>query len=289
MSLTIPNPPTAETTPEDEAAFAAAREVEDPRPGPDSQRQDGVPEGAIRTFRHTGEAGGVWPGVARDVHVYTPAQYEPAAPGNLLVVQDARLYLGEPVFAPIVLDNLIARGDIPPTIAVFVEPGDLPSDDAGQHSNRSREYDTLSDDYVRFVIEELLSAALDGASVSDDPSRRAMMGMSSGGICAFNAAWERPDQFGRVVSHVGSFTNIRGGHVFPSLIRARTARPIRVFVQDGAADVDLEWGNWPVANHDMAAALKFRGYDYRFEFGLGAHDLRHGGAIFPQTLRWMWR
>jgi enterochelin esterase family protein len=113
--------------------------------------------------------------------------------------------------------------------------------------------------------------------------------MSSGGICAFNAAWERPDAFGKVVSHCGSFTNIRGGGVYPSLIRRSTPRPIRVFLQGGAADLDRDYGNWPVANHDMASALRFRGYDYRFEFGRGAHDLKHGAAIFPETLRWIWR
>src|SRR5690606_21159765 len=148
MGLTIANPAGAEVDPADEAAFKAAREAEIPEAGPDSVRQSGVPEGELRTFRHTGAEGGVWPGVSRDVHVYVPAQYDGSAPANLMVFQDARLYLPQPVNAPVVLDNLIARGDIPVTIAVFIEPGDLPTDKPGQHTNRSLEYDSLGDNYL---------------------------------------------------------------------------------------------------------------------------------------------
>lgn len=288
MALVIPNPETAAVSAADEAAFKTAREADAPSPGSDSHPKADVPKGKLKTFRHTGADDGIWPGVSRDVHVYVPAQYEGEA-ANLLVVQDARLYLPEPVSATTVLDNLIARREIPVTIAVFIEPGDLATDAKGLHTNRSLEYDSLGDNYVRFLLEELLPAALEGLNVSTDPARRAICGMSSGGICAFNAAWERPDAFGKVISHVGSFTNIRGGHVFPSLIRQRAAKPIRVFLQGGEGDLDRPFGNWPVANHDMASALRLRGYDYRFEFGKGAHNMQHGGTIFPETLRWIWR
>ena len=114
-------------------------------------------------------------------------------------------------------------------------------------------------------------------------------GASSGGICAWTVAWERPDQFQKVVSHVGSFTNIRGGHVYPALIRKTERKPLRVFLQDGKNDLDNLHGSWPLANQQMAAALSFMKYDYRFVFGNGGHNYIHGGAIFPETLRWLWR
>jgi enterochelin esterase family protein len=122
-----------------------------------------------------------------------------------------------------------------------------------------------------------------------DPAGRAICGMSSGGICAFTAAWERPDAFGKVVSHCGSYTNIRGGHNYPSTIRRAEKKPLRVFLQSGSNDLDVVFGNWPIANQDMAAALAFKQYDYQFVFGTGGHTLKHGGAIFPDTLRWLWR
>jgi len=118
---------------------------------------------------------------------------------------------------------------------------------------------------------------------------RAICGMSSGGICAWTVAWERPDGFGKVLSHIGSFTNIRGGHVYPALIRKAEKKPIRVFLQDGSNDLDNTYGNWPLANQEIAAALKFKNYDYKFEFGDGTHSGKHGGAILPDSLRWLWR
>ena len=113
--------------------------------------------------------------------------------------------------------------------------------------------------------------------------------MSSGGICAWTVAWERPDQFGKVLSHIGSFTNIRGGHVYPALIRKTEPKPIRVFLQDGANDLNNRHGSWPLANLQMAQSLGFAGYDHRFVFGDGAHNGKHGGAILPDSLRWLWR
>jgi enterochelin esterase-like enzyme len=287
MSLVVENPPSARVSDADEAAFAAAREADAPSLGPDSLPRPGVPTGTITRHRHTGT--GIYPGVARDYWVYLPAQCDGTTPAALIVFQDARLYLPEAFNAPVVFDNLIARGEMPVTIALFVEPGDLPGEAEGSRANRSFEYDSLTDAYPRFLLEELLPEALAGLDVSDDPAMRAICGMSSGGICAFNAAWERPQAFGRVVSHVGSFTNIRGGHVYPSRVRSTEAKPIRVFLQGGTGDLDREAGNWPVANFDMATALRLKGYDYRFEFGRGAHDLKHGGAIFPETMRWLWR
>ncbi|MEZ5933504.1 MAG: alpha/beta hydrolase-fold protein [Alphaproteobacteria bacterium] len=281
LSLDIP---TTLASPQDEAVFAAARESDAPEPAVKSRlRPDGT-EIKLREGRHVGKA--IWPGVERDYRVYAPAAME--GPANLIVFQDGTNYL-ERTNAAAVLDNLIAAGELAPTVGLFVDPGDWAGQPKGSRANRSLEYDRLSDAYVRFLTEELFPEALHGLTITDDPSRRAICGMSSGGICAFNAAWERPDLFGLVISHVGSFTNIRGGHVYPSRVRQNGPKPIRVLLQGGAQDLDNTNGHWPTANVDMAAALRFRGYDMRFEFGKGGHTFEHAAATLPATLRWIFR
>jgi len=167
------------------------------------------------------------------------------------------------------------------TVGVFINPG--------QPNNRSFEYDTLSDQYARFLLEEILPEVGKKHKLTDDPECRAICGISSGGICAFTVAWQRPDAFRKVLSHVGSFANIRGGHVYPSLIRSTPKKPIRVFLQDGDKDLDNAWGNWWLANLEMEAALKFKHYDTKFVGGTGGHSGKHGGAILPDSLRWLWR
>jgi enterochelin esterase family protein len=147
----------------------------------------------------------------------------------------------------------------------------------------------MGDQYASFLIDELLPEVAKRYPFTTDPEGHAIAGASSGGICAFTAAWERPDYFRKVVSHIGSYVNILGGDAYPSLVRQSGRRPIRVFLQDGTNDLDNRWGNWPLANQQMAAALKFRGYDYRFEMGDGGHTHQHGGALLPETLRWLWR
>jgi enterochelin esterase family protein len=221
-----------------------------------------------------------------------PPQYDEKKPACVMVFQDGDGYRDpkRDFRAPTVFDNLIHKKEMPVTIGIFINPGNFPGE-AGKKgkSNRSFEYDTLSDQYARFLEKEILPEVGKKYNLRKDADGRAICGISSGGICAFTVAWQRPDLFSKVLSHVGSFTNIRGGDVYPGIIRKTTKKPIRVFLQDGAGDLDNEHGNWPLANQSMAAALKFKGYDYRFEYGDGGHNGKHGGAILPDSLRWLWR
>ena len=260
--------------------------------GPDSQRHEGVPQGTVTKHEWNST---IFEGTVRDYWVYVPKQYDAAKPACVMVFQDGHAYAGETgeFRAPIVFDNLISKGEMPVTIGVFINPGHKAAtapDKPFSANNRSFEYDTLSDQYARFLLEEMLPEVGKEYKLTDSVAGRAICGISSGGICAFTVAWQRPDAFSKVLSHVGSFTNIRGGHVYPALIRkSKPAKAIRVFLQDGANDLDNEHGNWPLANQEMAAALRFAKYDYRFEFGTEGHNGKHGGAILPESLRWLWR
>jgi enterochelin esterase family protein len=257
--------------------------------GPDSTPQEGVPRGEVHRHRWASER--IYPGVERDYWVYVPQQYDGSRPACLMVFQDAPLYLGPDANIPIAFDNLIHQGAMPLTIGLFVSPGEqgpgMPR--WGGTDNRSVEYDTRSDRYARFLLEEMLPSLEQQYNLVGDPAGRAICGISSGGICAFTVAWERPDAFRKVVSHCGSFTAIRGGNLYPSLIRKSAARPLRVFLQTGTRDLDVVFGNWVIANQDMAAALAYKGYDYQFVLGEGGHSPAHGGALFPDTMRWLWR
>jgi len=274
-----------------------AHAVDDYALGPDSlERGAGVPRGRIESFQFNTST--VFPETSRDGWVYIPAQYDPARPAALMVFQDGHAYVDEKgqQRVPIVFDNLIARGEMPVTVGVFINPGHRgtngpPAAGWGNRSNRSLEYDSLGDAYARFLTTELLPYVTNrfGLQLSSDPRQRAIAGMSSGGICAWTVAWERPLEFGKVLSQIGSFVNIRGGDVIPGQIRKTERKPIRVFLQDGSNDLNNLHGNWPLANQQMASALAFAGYDHRFVFGDGAHNGKHGGAILPDSLRWLWR
>jgi len=263
--------------------------------GPDSFRQEGVSQGTVTT--HVWKDSQVFPGTIRRYYVYVPAQYDASKPAALMVFQDGHAYIAEEgdFRVPVVFDNLIHKGDMPVTIGVFVDPGhkkpELPPEPGWQPEpeNRSFEYDTLSGDYAKFLLDEILPEVRKKVNVTDDPEGHAIGGISSGGISAFTVAWQRPDEFRKVLSHVGSFTNIRGGDAYPGLIRKQDKRPLRVFLQDGSHDLDNEHGNWPLGNQQMYAALKFRDYDVNFVYGEGAHNGNHGGAILPDSLRWLWR
>jgi len=259
--------------------------------GPDSQRQPGVPQGKVTKLRW--EHSAAYPNVEYDWWIYVPAQYDSKTPAALMVLLDGAGYASEtgPVRAPTVFDNLIHAGAMPVTIGVFINAGRAIGDKTTTVSTaqRSIEYDTVSDKYARFLLEEIIPEVRKTYRITDNPDGRGIGGISSGGIAAFTVAWQRPDQFRKVVSHVGSFANIRGGQVYPDLIRNSPPKPIRVFLQDGTKDLDWKYGNWFLNNQQMASALAFAKYDFKTAWGEGGHNLEHGGAIFPDTMRWLWR
>ncbi|MGE3780236.1 MAG: alpha/beta hydrolase-fold protein, partial [Pirellulaceae bacterium] len=259
---------------------------------PDRVVQDGVPRGTMTSGTFSDSQ--IFPGTTRQYSVYVPAQYRPSQPANLMVFMDGAGY-ANPTGAfrvPVVLDNLIHQQAMPVTIAVFVNPGTVPAVKPGaqDRSNRSFEYDSLGDRYARFLCEEFLPVALKGLHVSPHPADRSVCGISSGGICAFTVAWEQPEQFGKVLSHIGSFTNIRGGWAYPGLVRQTKAqpKPIRVYLQEGRDDLNNLHGNWPLANQDLAAALQFAGYPYKLVMTEGGHSGKAAGEDLPQALRWLW-
>ena len=258
--------------------------------GADHERQDGVPRGKV--VKHVWESV-IFPGTVRDYWVYVPAQYDGSEAAAVMVFQDGGGFVNEKGHSrvPIVFDHLIHRGEMPVTVGIFINPGVVPPKVEGgkPRKNRSLEYDSLGGRYARFLIEEILPEVGKTVKLTDDPEQRAICGNSSGGICAFTVAWERPDAFRKVVSHIGSFTNIRGGHVYPALIRKGEKRPLRVFLQDGTNDLDNLHGHWPLANRQMGKALAFREYDYQLVMTDGRHSGQDGGALLPQTLKWLWR
>ncbi len=268
----------------------------DYQPGPDSKYNAAVPHGAVT--KHTFLAGpkSAFPGTVRDYWVYIPKQYDGQKPAALMLFQDGGGYIGTNGAwrVPIVFDNLIARGEMPMTIGVFANPGVLPSvhgTNALPRFNRSLEYDGLGDDYARFVTDELLPdvIAQTGVLLTPDPNLRAIGGSSSGAIAAFTVAWERPDQFRRVFSTIGTYVGLRGGNSYPILVRKFEPRPLRVFLQDGYNDQNIYGGNWWIANQDMFSALAWAGYEVKKEWGTGGHDSKQGGAILPDALRWLWK
>lgn len=258
--------------------------------GPDSQRQAGVPQGKVTQHSWTSQ---IFPGTVRDYWVYVPAQYKPDRPAAVMIFQDGGGYVKEDGGwrVPVVFDNLIQKGEMPVTIGIFINPGVLPapSPDGQARFNRSFEYDGLGDRYAHFLLEEILPEVAKEYKLSQDPNDRALAGASSGGICAFTAAWNRPDAFRRVLSFIGSFTDLRGGNVYPDLIRKTEPKPLRVFLQDGSNDLNIYAGSWYMANQDMASALTYAGYDVKFVVGEEGHNSKHGGAILPDALRWLWR
>jgi gluconolactonase len=258
--------------------------------GPDSQIQDGVPHGEVTQYTWTSK---IFPGTVRDYWVYVPKQYDPAKPACLMIFQDGAGYVKPDGNwrVPIVFDNLIHKKQMPVTLGIFINPGVVPatSESGLPRFNRSFEYDSLGDRYARFLLEEILPEVGKKHNLAKDGNSRAIAGASSGAICAFTVAWERPEEFGRVFSTIGTYVGLRGGNDYPTLIRKTEPRPIRVFLQDGSNDINGYGGNWFLANQEMLSALEFSGYDVKNVWGDGAHTSKHGGAILPDALRWLWR
>ncbi len=260
--------------------------------GPESEPQADVPKGRLERFEF--KESKVFPNTLRQVTVYLPAGYQAGMNCALMVWQDGTRHSDPngPMRVPVVFDNLIHRGDIPPLIGVFIDPGRRPNQKPNDKAaNRGFEYDSLGDAYARFLLEEILPEVRRRFQVewSDQPDARALAGGSSGGICAFTAAWERPDQFRKVLSWVGSFVDLRGGHVYPSLIRTSERKPLRVYLLGGENDLDNPYGHWPIANKLMAAALAYQGYDHHLEWTQCFHGARGMAPHLPDALRWLWR
>ena len=275
--------------------------------GPDSAPHPGVPEGKV--LGPTTLPSNVFPNTTRNYWVYVPAQYDPAKPACLMIFQDGHAFVG-PQSAyriPYVFDNLIYRREMPVTIGVFINPGHTPEQKEASDSawgdgttNRKIEYNALDDKYSKLIIDELMPELKKQYNLSPNPEDHAIAGASSGAICAFTVAWQRPDQFRKVISTIGSFTNILGGHVYPDLILKSDPKPIRVFLQDGLNDnrglrgkgpdatYDPKW-DWHAQNIKMAAALTEKKYDLNYTWGIGTHSNKQGGAIMPEMLRWLWR
>jgi gluconolactonase len=272
------------------ATFSHAQQ--DYPPGPDSKPQPDAPKGEVLKFSF--ERSKIFPGTVRDYWVYVPAQYTPDKPACVYVNQDGIQWQ-----APTVFDNLIYKKEMPVTIGVFVMHGRVKAADdnaALDRFNRSYEYDGLGDHYARFLLEELLpevetKKTADGRPIrlSHNGNDRAIGGSSSGAICAFTAAWERPDAFSRVFSAIGTYVGLRGGDRYPTLIRKYEPKPIRIFLQDGAQDLNIYGGDWWMANQTMERALMFAGYEVQHVWGEGAHNGNHGTAIFPDAMRWLWK
>ena len=285
--------------------------------GPDSLPQPGVPKGRLEgPFLFKSQ---IIANTARLYWIFVPAQYDASRPANVLVFQDGNRATNPkgPLQVPQVLENLIHKQAIPVTIGIFItsgQRGEVFPDTigTGNGNNRAAEYDSLSDTYARFLIEEMLPEVGKKYNLTADPAARAIGGTSSGAICAFTVAWHRPDQFRNVISMIGSYTSIGyrpsrdgqpmvpGGDLYPTLIRKNPIKPIKIFLQDGSGDLDNDHGNWFLANQQMLAALLYANrsadtkkvpgprYEVKHEWGDGAHSDAHGGALLPDILRWMW-
>ncbi len=260
--------------------------------GPESYEKISVPHGTLSD--KTVFTSRIYDGMKCDYWVYVPAQYDPGTPAALMVWQDGHVMVQRDgnTRSQIVFDNLTAAKKIPVMIHVFIDPGTI-----GDKSLRGIEYDTVSDRFARFLRDEILPVISAKYNLRKDAYSRAIAGNSSGGICAFNAAWFQPDQFSRVLSRIGSFTNLQqnhpgefdGGNTYPFRVRTEPKRNIRVWLQDGANDLENPFGSWPLQNIHMANSLKFRDYDFHLSFGSGTHNAAHGNAELPEEMLWLWR
>jgi gluconolactonase len=265
--------------------FAAPSQPAQPAPGQPTPAQLAAANPQVTKGEFTGST--VYPGTWREYWVYIPKQLDRTKPAPVMVFQDGLQYN-----TPNVFDDLIAKKAIPPLVGVFVMHGRVKalSDSALDRMNRSFEYDAVSADYAKFLLDELLPfvAKTHNLNLSNDPNDRAIAGNSSGAIAAFVAAWQRPDAFRRVFSAIGTYVGLRGGNELPVLIRKTEPKPIRIFLQDGRNDLNNYTGSWFIANQDMLSAFEYAGYDVRYVWGDGEHNSRHATEIFPEAVTWLW-
>jgi enterochelin esterase family protein len=272
--------------------------------GPDSLPQEGVPKGEIRgPFTLPSNA---YPGTQHTYWVYVPVQYDPAVPASLMIYNDGQAFMNPDgdMRAQNVMDNLIFRRELPVMIGVFINPGrrpDQPEPNATEWgdktTNRPTEYNSLDDKYARVIVDELMPVLYKEYNISKDPERHGIGGSSSGAIVAFTVAWERPDEFRKVLSNVGSFVDLRGGNAYPDIIRKSEKKPIRIFLCDGRNDNRGQRGDeaynqardWFYQNVRMMQALTAKGYDVNYAWGMNKHGQKMGGAILPEMMRWLWR
>jgi enterochelin esterase family protein len=269
--------------------------------GPDSYTQPGVPQGKLSEKRTLTSK--IYDGMASDYWVYVPAEYDPATPAALMIWQDGHYHIDRDGAAQVpisgqppsrlqnVIDNLTYRKEIPVAIYLLIDPGTI-----GTKAMRSIEYDTVSDMYPRFLRDEVLPEIYRQYNIRRDGYSHAIAGNSSGGICAFNAAWYMPDLFSRVLARIPSFTAIQwkpgqqdGGNIYPFRVRKEEKRNIRVWMQDGSEDMEAGNGSWPLQNLEMANSLKLKGYDFHFSFGTGTHNHAQNNSEIPEVLAWLWR
>ena len=261
---------------------------------PDSAKKEGVPQGKVEGPFEWKSA--IYPGTVRNYWIYVPSQYKSERPACLMIVQDG-LGRANEWKLPTVMDNLIADGSMPVTIGLFIDHGQVPvprengvsNENAQPRFNRSFEYDSMGDRYAKFLVQEMIPELKKKYAISDDPNDRGIAGASSGAICAFNAAWERPDQFRRVLSTIGTYVGLRGADTFATLVRKHEPKPIRIFLQDGSNDLNIYAGDWWMANQDMLSSLVYAGYDVKHVWGEGGHNGKQGAAIMPDAMRWLWR
>ncbi len=258
----------------------------------DSLPKKGVPQGRLERFEWA--ASKVFPDTVREVTVYLPAGHQPGEETCLMVWQDGSRHVDPngALRASVVFDNLIHQKEMPRTVGVFIDPGRRPNQKKGtKAANRGFEYDSLGDAYSRLLLEEILPEVEKRcqAKFRAEPEAWAIGGGSSGGICSFTVAWERPDKFRKVLSWVGSFVDLKGGHVYPSLVRLTERKPVRVYLLDGENDIDNKFGNWPIANKQMEAALRYMGYDFRMDWTQCFHGSKGMAPNLPEALRWLWR
>jgi enterochelin esterase-like enzyme len=272
--------------------------------GPDSLPQDGVPNGEIRgPFKIDSKA---YPGTFHTYWIYVPAQSDRSVPASLMIFNDGQAFMNPTgdARAQNVMDNLIYRREIPVMIGVFINPGHTPEQPeptqaewGDRTTNRPTEYNTLDDRYAKVIVDELMPVLYKDYNISKDPERHGIGGASSGAIAAFTVAWERPDDFRKVLSIVGSFVNLRGGHAYADIVRENDKKPIRIYLQDGRNDNRGVRGDgnydetrdWFFQNVRLMKALTEKGYDVNYSWGMNKHGQKMGGAILPDMMRWLWR